>query len=98
MSDNFKIETRTIEGSIYQRNKPNVPQEGPEEFLAAIDALLGVDGVESIVWDQYTPYFNDGDPCEFIIYDVQVKLSEKFGFGEYDGDYGNGLATTDDLY
>ena len=23
--------------------------------------------VERIVWTQYTPYFNDGDPCEFTI-------------------------------
>jgi hypothetical protein len=26
--------------------------------------------VKAVVWNQYTPYFNDGDPCYFRIYDV----------------------------
>lgn len=26
-------------------------------------------GVNSIVWTQYAPYFNDGDPCEFRVHD-----------------------------
>lgn len=30
-----------------------------------------------IEWDQYTPYFMDGDVCEFDVYDVQLRLSKK---------------------
>lgn len=29
-------------------------------------------GVKAIKWAQYTPYFNDGEPCEFSIYDHYV--------------------------
>lgn len=26
-------------------------------------------GVNAVVWTQYAPYFNDGEPCEFSVYD-----------------------------
>lgn len=28
-------------------------------------------------WTQYTPYFNDGDTCEFGVYDLEYKLGGK---------------------
>jgi len=28
--------------------------------------------LESVQWDQYTPYFNDGDTCEFSIHDINA--------------------------
>jgi len=37
--------------------------------------------IESIGWTQYTPYFNDGDSCEF-----SVKLDDLYINGEYDDD------------
>ncbi len=30
--------------------------------------------LESFSWAQYTPYFNDGDPCEFSIYEEPHSL------------------------
>lgn len=44
------------------------------------DALTGAlraflekhDKVKAIVWTQYTPYFNDGEPCEFSVNDPEV--------------------------
>lgn len=42
-------------------------QKTAEEFKAALDVLFAVDGVKAVVWTQYTPYFNDGDPCTFGI-------------------------------
>ena len=30
----------------------------------------------SIVWSQYTPYFNDGDACTFSVNDFELKLHE----------------------
>lgn len=30
--------------------------------------------IQAIAWEQYTPYFNDGDECIFNIYDVQFIL------------------------
>ncbi len=39
-----------------------------KEFFAAHPA------VKSIAWTQYTPYFNDGDPCTFRVGEVQLRF------------------------
>lgn len=47
-------------------------------------------GVKSIVWTQYTPYFNDGDTCEFGVNSPSFSNSPNgegvSPWGEYDGD------------
>lgn len=47
----------------------------------------------SVMWTQYTPYFNDGEPCEFTVYDptfIGVPNDEMLEYvtdwGEWDGD------------
>lgn len=45
--------------------------------------------VTAIVWTQYTPYFNDGDTCEFGVNDATFTNApdpENVRWGEYDGD------------
>jgi len=32
--------------------------------------------VEAIRWNQYTPYFNDGDACVFGVYEASIKLTD----------------------
>lgn len=49
-------------------------------------------GVTAILWTQYTPYFNDGDTCEFRVNDVYFtnanseQMDEVSGWGEYGGE------------
>lgn len=31
---------------------------------------------DEIRWRQYTPYFNDGEPCEFRVYDPELFLAD----------------------
>lgn len=94
MSNN-KIKGRKIEGDITRPYRPHVEQGTVKEFLEEIDSILAIDGVEAVAWEQYTPYFNDGDVCEFGVYDPRVKLS----FGDDDGgDYGDGTYEHYDLY
>jgi hypothetical protein len=38
-----------------------------EEFQKAFDS-----GITAITWTQYTPYFNDGDTCEFGVHEYYV--------------------------
>lgn len=57
--------------------------------------------VEGVTWTQYTPYFNDGDACEFSVHEPCLILNEQTArvinpdgdFDEYDADdfsgYGN---------
>jgi hypothetical protein len=34
--------------------------------------------VTQVRWVQYTPYFNDGEPCEFGVHDPELELSASF--------------------
>jgi hypothetical protein len=38
------------------------------------DLQNAVPDVEAVRWQQYTPYFNDGDTCEFSVHDPEVKF------------------------
>jgi len=38
----------------------------------------------AVVWTQYTPYFMDGDPCEFSMNEVHFRL-KNIGFEDYEG-------------
>ena len=48
-----------------------------EEATELLDEL----GVESFTWQQYTPYFNDGDACVFGVYADEPKIN---GFDAYE--------------
>ncbi len=45
-------------------------------------------GIVAVRWRQYTPYFNDGDSCEFGLGDVYFMLE---GGDEESGDYDDGF-------
>jgi len=90
-NENLKID-RPIEGDITRyTGSERVEQGTAAEFLAALDAVLSIEGVDSVRWDQYTPYFNDGDPCEFGVNERGVKFVD--GDDEA-GDYEDGYVGT----
>lgn len=33
-------------------------------------------GCKQVYWSQYTPYFNDGEPCEFSLHEVHFSMVE----------------------
>lgn len=41
------------------------------DFFAETDGL-----VKAVTWQQYTPYWNDGDACTFGVYDPEYVLDE----------------------
>lgn len=92
MSD---FEGRAIKGDITRYTDGIKAQDDPQEFLDALDKLLAKPGVEAVRWNQYTPYFNDGEACTFRIYGASVKLA---GDDEEVGDYGDGYRDTYNLY
>lgn len=69
------------------------------EFLAATDAILALPRVEAVRWRQATPYFNDGDPCEFSVHELYVRLAgmDVDEEGEEYGDYGDGFLSSWEL-
>lgn len=48
-------------------------------------------GVTRIIWTQYTPYFNDGDTCEFGVHEPyftnadEEQMEDITSWGEYEG-------------
>lgn len=52
-----------VNGDITRSDKKD--QRPIAEFGAVLAAALAQPGVTEIRWDQYTPYFNDGEPCVF---------------------------------
>lgn len=48
--------------------------------------------IKAVTWNQYAPYFNDGDPCEFSVNDPYFTnaegkdLEEITSWGEYEGE------------
>ena len=60
-NDTVKKLRKTVQGQISDAFK---------EFMDANPS------VTHIVWTQYTPYFNDGDPCEFSVHPPEFYTTE----------------------
>lgn len=87
----YEITTRNIVGEPYNTGDRNRPEPATAaEFLEAIDAILSVPGVYSVRWEQYTPYFADGEPCEFSVNDISFRLTPEDDEEDERGDYGDG--------
>lgn len=101
--NNLAITDRNINGDISRRSTARQEQKGVQEFLTAVDAVLAVPGVKAIKWSQYTPYFNDGDPCEFTTYLSGIVVEDRFlteeeiEYGDF-GDYGDGALSSYELF
>ena len=52
-------------------------REAFEELTAVIP------GLTAVRWQQYTPHFNDGEPCEFGLHGLYINLGAADG-GDYD--------------
>jgi hypothetical protein len=61
-----------VEGDI-SRGEARVPQRPLEEFQPLILAVLNDPTIIEFGWTQYTPYFNDGEPCVFGAGDIWVR-------------------------
>jgi len=88
---------RTIKGEIRPTGEDIPKQDDPMKLIEALNTLLAIPGVVSYKWTQYTPYWMDGEPCEFWTltdYNAGVKLT----FGDEDGgEQGDGFYTSYNL-
>src|SRR5262245_41017142 len=66
--------------------KKEMAQAGKEALAVEFKRLFEEwPEAQAIRWTQYTPYFNDGEPCVFSVNDAYVKT------GSEDGDYEDGF-------
>lgn len=55
--------------------KNKIKEAGEETIKSALTDLFNNNPqLLAIKWDQYTPYFNDGDECVFSVYDPQYLI------------------------
>ena len=71
-----------IEGDIGGWNR--TPQEPIEKLYKELKAAFN-EGVVGIMWEQYTPSWNDGEPCEFSVRDPKVTTNEVVAQAWLDG-------------
>lgn len=75
--------------------KETVQGKLKKEFKAIITKLFEENSeLKAIVWEQFTPYFSDGDPCIFSVGEVGFtnatgKDLNDIRYGEYDGENKN---------
>jgi hypothetical protein len=75
-----------------QALRENYQKRGQEIFKLAFKEFFDANPEVHVVgWRQYTPYFNDGDTCEFNCYAEYAFVSnakdyENIQWGEYSGD------------
>lgn len=85
---------RPVTGDIPKRGYSTVEQKPIDGFIAWLDSVLALDGVESVKWQQHTPSFCDGDVCEFRVGEIYVRIE---GDPEDAGDYEDGYRDSYDL-
>lgn len=66
--------------------KKVIEEKGKPALLEMASEAFAFEEVEAVRWPQYTPSFNDGDPCTFSVGDVTVKLKGTDEKNDEDGD------------
>lgn len=61
-----------VQGDI-TKGDTRVQQKPIEELQPILQAVLDDPTIVEFGWRQYTPYFNDGDPCTFSVYGTWVR-------------------------
>ena len=82
-----------IQGDI-TKGANRVDQKPIEEFQPTLQAMLDDPTIIEFGWRQYTPYFNDGEPCEFSVYGTWVRTdADKDVDDEYELEVGSSHRT-----
>ena len=76
--NNLKTQLNALK-EVMQENSKVLMKEAFREFFEKYDV------VDNIFWTQYTPYFNDGESCEFSVGDVYLVLKDDEDACEYEG-------------
>lgn len=74
--------------AIEEQKKASADSARKELRRLLDEAFAAYPKLQAVRWTQYTPYFNDGDPCTFNVHDSYVKFDDT---PEDGGDYGDGF-------
>jgi predicted SnoaL-like aldol condensation-catalyzing enzyme len=66
-----KVEEIKAKAAAY---KQAMQESGKEAVKELFSEFFGANPeIQAVRWRQYTPYFNDGEPCEFSIHEMYAK-------------------------
>lgn len=65
-----------VSGDITE-DSTRTDQKPIEELAPLFQALLDDPTIVEFGWRQYTPYFNDGEPCEFSVHGLWVRTTSE---------------------
>jgi hypothetical protein len=71
--------------SDIRKQKRELEEQMKQAFLDAVQAFFTKYPDTYLVWAQYTPYFNDGDPCYFRVHTPELHFEgsdEDWGYGD----------------
>jgi hypothetical protein len=75
-STEIKKQLEGISGELDSLNKAK--KELGDKTLRILKELINKsDLIDAVRWTQYTPYFNDGDTCEFGVNDIEFRFNEE---------------------
>jgi hypothetical protein len=82
----LKAEHSTLQEQINELNRKmkekskELMKEAFRDFFEKYEEV-----VECVFWTQYTPYFNDGEACEFSVHDLFIRLKNDDDACDYEG-------------
>lgn len=77
-----------VSGDITE-GSTRVDQKPIEELAPLFQALVDDPTIVEFGWRQYTPYFNDGDTCDFSVHELWVRTTAEYETTDEDGgEYG----------
>ncbi|MFJ6010194.1 hypothetical protein ACIQHZ_31405 [Streptomyces halstedii] len=85
MSTNKNFLGMPVSGDIIE-GSTRVEQKPIEELAPLFQALVDDPTIVEFGWTQYTPYFNDGDTCDFSVNALWVMTTEDVEWSE-SGDF-----------
>lgn len=74
----LEAQMRAINTQIEELKKQSVESSKKVFNFAVAEFFRKVPEVAAVVWKQYTPYFNDGDACEFSVHPACFLSKEDF--------------------
>lgn len=75
--------------NLNEERKRIVQAEGQKAISEAFKEVFAAHPkLESVSWTQYTPYFNDGSPCEFCVHELSEAIYD--GAEQEEPAYGEG--------
>jgi hypothetical protein len=84
------VEKIQAELKVFEEKKKALVEELRKEFPTMFNELFEQSArIDSFTWRQYTPYFNDGDTCEFGVYadDPNINDEDIYDIEWYDWKY-----------